>query len=50
MPDGAEDVCCSAAFEGRHELGDLSFDGIAAVMRLDRQGIPAAREVIGSVG
>ena len=48
LPDGAgEDLCCSAAVEGTHELGDLSFDGIAAVMRFDRQGIPAAREVIG---
>ena len=49
LPDGAgEDLCCSAAVEGTHELGDLSFDGIAAVVRFDRRGVPAAREVIGA--
>ena len=30
------------------QMGDLSFDGMAAVVRFDRQGFPAAREVIGA--
>ena len=48
LPDGAgEDLCCSAAAAATHVLGDLSFDGIAAVVRFDGWA-PEAWEMIGN--
>ena len=46
-PDGTEDLYCAAADDGTHELGEVSFDGVAALLRLDCDGQPTAWQVIG---
>ncbi len=38
LPDGRVDVYCSPAAKGVHRAGDVEFDGLAALVRLDSDG------------
>jgi hypothetical protein len=46
LPDGRVDVYCSPAGAGQHQAGDLAFDGLAALVRLDKSGRPLAWSVV----
>lgn len=38
LPDGRVDVYCSPQSKGVHRAGDVEFEGLAALLRLDSDG------------
>ncbi len=46
--DGRYDLYCSPASPGKHTFGEVSFDGIAALVRFDKNGKVRVSEVVGS--
>jgi hypothetical protein len=46
LPDGRVDIYCSPAAAGPHVAEQLSFDGLAALLRLGKDGAPLFRQVI----
>ena len=46
FPDGSFDIYCSPAEPGYNKFEHLVFEGVAALIRFDREGKPAAGEVL----
>ena len=46
LPDGRADLYAAHPRAGRYRLGDLEFDGLAALVRMDTRGRVAAREIV----